>query len=52
MKWEVAVIERISTGPLLGFSYYPKEDINDFDEVNIYFIIFALHFKFYNNANT
>tara|TARA_R110000744_G_scaffold59288_2_gene123411 strand:- start:1267 stop:1425 length:159 start_codon:yes stop_codon:yes gene_type:complete len=52
MKWEFAIVERFSVGPLLGFSYYNKEHREDFEELNIYCIFFALHFKFYNNANT
>jgi|TARA_R110000796_G_scaffold183881_1_gene300464 hypothetical protein len=45
--WEFAIIERFSSGPLLGFSYYPKEFDKDFTEINIYCILFALHFKLY-----
>ena len=45
--WEFAIIERFSSGPLLGFSYYPKKNDKDFDEINIYCILFALHFKLY-----
>jgi len=45
--WEFAIIERFTTGPLLGFSYFPKENQNDFIEINVYIILFALHFKFY-----
>jgi hypothetical protein len=50
--WEFAIIERFSCGPLLGFSYYPKNNDKDFDELNIYCIVFVLHFKFYNDAHT
>jgi len=46
-KYEFAIIERFSTGPLLGFSYYPKNNKEDFDELNIYCIVFVLHFKIY-----
>jgi|TARA_R110000787_G_C13328008_1_gene437091 hypothetical protein len=52
MKVEFAIIERFSTGPLLGFSYYPKFNNNDFEEINIYLILFAFHFKIYKDANT
>tara|TARA_R110001592_G_scaffold10427_1_gene54043 strand:+ start:789 stop:929 length:141 start_codon:yes stop_codon:yes gene_type:complete len=45
--WEFAIIERFNIGPLIGFSYFPKENEKDFDEFNIYLIFFALHFKFY-----
>tara|TARA_R110000772_G_scaffold8483_8_gene28099 strand:- start:4272 stop:4418 length:147 start_codon:yes stop_codon:yes gene_type:complete len=46
-KYEFAIIERFTTGPLLGFSYYPKENMDDFHELNIYCIVFAIHFKLY-----
>jgi len=45
--WEFTIIERFTLGPLLGFSYYPKENNNDYDEFNIYLIFIVLHFKFY-----
>ena len=45
--WEFAIIERFLLGPLIGFSYYQKENIKDFDELNIYLIFIVLHFKFY-----
>ncbi len=48
MKWEFAIIDRISTGLLIGFSFFPKNYDKDFDELNIYCILFVLHFKFYN----
>mgnify|MGYP003140586379 CR=1 FL=1 len=47
MKYEFALVELISTGPLLGVTYYPKANKEDFDEINIYLILIALHFKFY-----
>ena len=46
--WEFTIIERFTLGPLLGFSYYPKENNTDYDEFNIYLIFIVLHFKFYN----
>lgn len=51
-KFEIAFIERFTVGPLLGFGFYPKQNDNDFDELNIYCIFFAIHIKYYNNANT
>ena len=47
MKYEFAIIERFTVGPLLGFSYYPKEDLNDYHEFNVYCILFAIHIKLY-----
>ena len=49
MKWECAIIEKFSTGILIGFSYYPKIDEKDYDEINIYCILFAIHIKLYTN---
>ena len=47
MKYEFAIIERFTVGLMLGFSYYPKENIEDYHELNIYCILFAIHFKLY-----
>jgi|TARA_R110000824_G_scaffold24457_1_gene86143 hypothetical protein len=48
MFWEFAIIEKFSSGLLVGFSYYPNNEDNEFNELNIYCLLFALHFKFYN----
>ena len=48
-NWECTILEKLSTGPLLGFSYYAADEYNDFIELNIYLILFAIHFKFYDN---
>ena len=45
--YEFAIIERFTVGPLLGFSYFAKKNSKDFHELNIYCILFALHFKIY-----
>ncbi len=52
MKYEFAIIDRFFIGPLIGFSYYGKDNDRDFEEFNLYLIFIVLHFKFYNNANT
>ncbi len=49
---EFAIIERFALGILVGFSYLPQDNENDFSELNIYVIFIVLHFKFYNNADT
>ena len=49
MNWEFAIVEKLTSGPLLGFSYYPADDLNDWTEFNLYLILFVMHFKFYNN---
>jgi|TARA_B100001094_G_C17861515_1_gene637655 hypothetical protein len=51
-KVEFALIERFSLGILIGFSYLPYDDENNFSELNIYVIFIVLHFKFYNDADT
>ena len=51
-KIEFAIIERFALGILIGFSYLPEDEENNFDELNIYLIFIVLHFKFYNNADT
>tara|TARA_R100000541_G_C1885934_1_gene82937 strand:+ start:708 stop:851 length:144 start_codon:yes stop_codon:yes gene_type:complete len=47
MKYEFAIVEKLSTGILIGFSFYPKLEDKDFNELNIYCILFVLHFKIY-----
>jgi len=47
MKWEFNIVDRSLVGLLLGFSYFPKENQNDYNELNIYLLIIVLHFKFY-----
>ncbi len=46
-NWECAILEKLSTGPLLGFSYYPADFDNDFSEFYLYLLIFVIHFNFY-----
>ena len=47
MKWEFGIIDRSLIGLLVGFSYLPKEDNNDYTELNLYLLIIVLQFKFY-----
>ena len=47
MKWEFNILDRSLVGLLVGFSYFPKQDISDYTELNIYLLIIVLHFKFY-----
>ena len=35
-------------GLLLGIEYYPIDDENDFNELNIYLLFFVIHFRVYN----
>ena len=47
-NFQFGILDIISNGPLLGFSYYPADDENDFSELIIYLILFGLHFRFFN----
>ena len=47
MKWELSIIDRSLIGLLIGFSYFPKKDNDDYTELNIYILIIVLHFKIY-----
>lgn len=46
-RWEFALVDKFSTGMLIGFSYFPLESHNDFSELNIYLVFLVFHFKFY-----
>jgi hypothetical protein len=45
---QFGIMETLSTGPLLGFAYYPYDDEAKFSELNVYLILFGLHFRFYS----
>lgn len=45
---EVAIINRIWDGPLLGFTYFPIDNVNNFSELNLYLLFFIVHIKVYN----
>tara|TARA_Y100000114_G_C11640292_1_gene268915 strand:- start:35 stop:178 length:144 start_codon:yes stop_codon:yes gene_type:complete len=45
---EVAIINRMWDGPLLGFTYFPIGHDNDFSELNLYLLFFIVHIKVYN----
>ena len=47
MKLEFSIIDRSLIGLLVGFSYLPKEDNNDYTEINLYLLIIFLNFKIY-----
>ena len=49
MKIKFALVERFLDGPLIGFTYFPKNEVQDFNELNLYLIFIVLHFKIYNN---
>ena len=49
MKIKFALVERFLDGPLIGFTYFPKDEVQDFNELNLYLIFIVLHFKIYNN---
>ena len=39
----IALIDRTRVGLLFGWSWFPAEDENDFEELNIYLFFFGLH---------
>jgi len=47
MNFEFAIIDRSLIGLLVGFSYLPKTNDEDYSELNIYLLLIVLHFKFY-----
>jgi len=49
MKYEIAIIDRTQQcyAFIIGFSIHPKDDENDFLEINIYFLFLVLHIKIY-----
>jgi len=46
-RFEFRIIEKLSSGLMVGFSYYPVDEENNFSELNIYLLVIVLHFKFY-----
>jgi len=51
-RWECAILEKFTTGPLLGFSFYEADELNNWTEFNLYLIFFVIHFKFFNNGES
>ena len=49
MKIKFALVERFLDGPLIGFTYFPEDEVQGFNELNLYLIFIVLHFKIYNN---
>jgi len=49
MKYEIAIIDRTQQcyAFIIGFSIHPKDDENDFLEINFYFLFLVLHIKIY-----
>ena len=47
-KFQFGIMETLSNGLLLGFAYYPYDDESQFSELNVYLVLFGLHFRFYN----
>jgi len=45
MDWGIALQPN---GLLFGIEYYPIDQENDFVELNIYLLLFVIHFKVYN----
>jgi hypothetical protein len=49
MKYEVAIIDRSLQcySFIIGFSIHPRDNENDFLEINFYFLFLVLHIKIY-----
>ena len=47
-KFQFGIMETLSNGLLLGFAYYPYDDESRFSELNVYLVLFGLHFRFYS----
>ncbi len=44
-NYRIGFGETFSTGPLLGFSSYPQDEENQFNELNIYLLFVFIHIK-------
>tara|TARA_R100001509_G_C4846811_1_gene208582 strand:+ start:783 stop:932 length:150 start_codon:yes stop_codon:yes gene_type:complete len=44
---EVAIINRLDIGLMIGFSYFKKDHKNDFSELNLYLLFFVIHIKWW-----
>jgi len=44
---EFRVINRAEVGLLLGYSYFVKDNVDDFNELNIYLFFIVLHIKWW-----
>ena len=44
-KFRIGFGETFYTGPLLGFSSYPQDEENQFNELNIYLLFVFIHIK-------
>ena len=45
MDWGIALQPN---GLLFGVEYYPIDELNDYAELNIYLLLFVIHFRVYN----
>jgi hypothetical protein len=44
---EIAIINRIDVGLLLGFSFFHKDNEKDFNELNMYLFFIVIHIKWW-----
>lgn len=44
----ISFSERFKIGPLLGFSYYPPDEHDDYSELNIFLIFFLIRIAWTN----
>lgn len=45
--YEVVISERFRIGPMLGWAFFTPEGDEDWYELNLYFIFFMLHIKWW-----
>jgi hypothetical protein len=47
LGYVVAISERFRIGPMLGWSFYTPDDVEDCYELNVYIIFIMLHIKWW-----
>jgi len=47
LGYVVAISERFRIGPMLGWSFYTPDEVEDCYELNVYFIFIMLHIKWW-----
>ena len=47
LGYVVAISERFRLGPMLGWSFYTPDEVEDCYELNVYFIFIMLHIRWW-----
>ena len=50
MAYEISIISLIPTGMVVGWSYYPRDEENNYNEVNLYLLFIQLQYRWANTA--